>query len=1156
MKARPLVISLVAGLIFLALPIIQAGPFDGLKEKLKAKAQEKIEEKKTEIRQQAEDKVRETVDEVVNGAKNFGLNHAEADAIPPPPPESDPGVAYAPDPSGSAAQSNETLRALPAPNSLRVTLYTATTDSDAGGRPVDPGTEFSSAAKSLFVALAPVEDGQFEFFFNGRIVAENVPGLKPGAIVCQPDNENGSFPTTPSLKIDFPAAPLRPGRYRVELFETSVPYRTFTRVAFSIHDPPMPALGDSVLCTRIETDRQPAADSIGTDFPSRPANLYVAVKAANNEPLRFAARVVVQDVAGLPAGTVLAASDPNTPGRFETDRERDAVDCRIGSIGLPPGTYRAEIVEADRPYRVIKTLPFKTHAEALHAPEFNLADSDFGGLLESVTREEGAGLSNAWRLLDTGNMEDWVLGGAEGDSDITSQLPFEFVVSFYQREPAQVAAVELLSAPEWLEDRVREVEILGSMKSPTDGFMPLGRATAEEAQGRFRISFPSAQARFVKIRILSPRHTTGVHLAGIRVIEGNADNYQPLATRFPELAVWSQQPRHAAQRGLYFLQPNAILWQKKQSCFGCHVQTQTLRAISVARKNDYVLSKAAERMLANSVIECQTKGGLFAESPVEAADSDRSGGATATVSGSLALRYYATTSDLRQKLLAGARALVDKQDPDGSIYVDHRAGPIEDGTIVFVADAIEAWAEALKVKDDPNIRAALARGFAYVAATDTRTTQDKAFKILTFALHGNAEQKKLARELAQELQSLQLPNGAWTIAGDDRDEPSPFATGQALYACYVAGVNPRTAWFLRGVRYLVTTQASNGSWTQVPPFATDFASTLWPVIALTGAFANEVEPAHISVAAVPRPPSLPVAPPPPPVATAAAPTLPKQIELILDCSLSMERGLGKSSRIETAKQVMRDLIARLPSELHVGLRFYGHRYDPMSTASETDTQLVWPIQPLNRAALLKLIDSVRPNGTTPLVYSTLQAARDIKQAGGGVIILVTDGEESCGGKPRVAGPQIAALGVPVRLDIIGFTLTGKRATDNMVAFAGATGGRYYTAANGSQLADALLQATSPSQFAVPVAPPPPPPPADPVPEDFAFEIFNATNEKVAAGRTGNVDSGLDLEPGVYRVVLHDGAKRIELAGLRLQAAQALELRYDPVAGSLASGTGL
>jgi hypothetical protein len=126
----------------------------------------------------------------------------------------------------------------------------------------------------------------------------------------------------------------------------------------------------------------------------------------------------------------------------------------------------------------------------------------------------------------------------------------------------------------------------------------------------------------------------------------------------------------------------------------------------------------------------------------------------------------------------------------------------------------------------------------------------------------------------------------------------------------------------------------------------------------------------------------------------------------------------------------------------------------------------------------------------------------------------------------------------------------------MVAFAGATGGRYYTAANGSQLADALLQATSPSQFAVPVAPPPPPPPADPVPEDFAFEIFNATNEKVAAGRTGNVDSGLDLEPGVYRVVLHDGAKRIELAGLRLQAAQALELRYDPVAGSLASGTGL
>lgn len=69
--------------------------------------------------------------------------------------------------------------------------------------------------------------------------------------------------------------------------------------------------------------------------------------------------------------------------------------------------------------------------------------------------------------------------------------------------------------------------------------------------------------------------------------------------------------------------------------------------------------------------------------------------------------------------------------------------------------------------------------------------------------------------------------------------------------------------------------------------------------------------------------------------------------------------------------------------------------------------------------------------------------------------MVTDGEESCCGKPRKAGPQLAALGVPLQLDVIGFALTGRRVVDEMAAFTAPTGGHFYTAADGLQLAAAL-----------------------------------------------------------------------------------------------------
>src|SRR3990172_2321073 len=92
------------------------------------------------------------------------------------------------------------------------------------------------------------------------------------------------------------------------------------------------------------------------------------------------------------------------------------------------------------------------------------------------------------------------------------------------------------------------------------------------------------------------------------------------------------------------------------------------------------------------------------------------------------------------------------------------------------------------------------------------------------------------------------------------------------------------------------------------------------------------------------------------------PTGPRKVELVLDCSGSMAGKLagkgargektkgagGGKTKMDVAREVLRDLIAKLPPGLEVGLRAYGHRFRKGPKAC-TDTELLVPPAPLDRA---------------------------------------------------------------------------------------------------------------------------------------------------------------------------------------------------------------
>src|SRR5690606_16795447 len=78
---------------------------------------------------------------------------------------------------------------------------------------------------------------------------------------------------------------------------------------------------------------------------------------------------------------------------------------------------------------------------------------------------------------------------------------------------------------------------------------------------------------------------------------------------------------------------------------------------------------------------------------------------------------------------------------------------------------------------------------------------------------------------------------------------------------------------------------------------------------------------------------------------------------------------------------------------------------------------------------------------TPIAYSLELAAADLAGAPGRkVIVLVTDGEESCGGDVRAVAERLAGSGYEIDLHVIGFALTplAQRSFEGIGTFQSAT----------------------------------------------------------------------------------------------------------------------
>lgn len=151
-----------------------------------------------------------------------------------------------------------------------------------------------------------------------------------------------------------------------------------------------------------------------------------------------------------------------------------------------------------------------------------------------------------------------------------------------------------------------------------------------------------------------------------------------------------------------------------------------------------------------------------------------------------------------------------------------------------------------------------------------------------------------------------------------------------------------------------------------------------------------------------------------------------RILFVLDGSGSMKEQWEGKTKFELARQLlvkMVDSIHRADPTIETGIRVFGHQY-PKSAKNCKDSKLEIPFSEKSTTKIDSFLSKVEPKGYTPIAYSIYQSAEDFPddKTAKNVIILITDGIETCDGDICAAGRMLQEKRISLKPFIIGLGL--------------------------------------------------------------------------------------------------------------------------------------
>ena len=183
------------------------------------------------------------------------------------------------------------------------------------------------------------------------------------------------------------------------------------------------------------------------------------------------------------------------------------------------------------------------------------------------------------------------------------------------------------------------------------------------------------------------------------------------------------------------------------------------------------------------------------------------------------------------------------------------------------------------------------------------------------------------------------------------------------------------------------------------------------------------------------------------------------VGVILDASGSMLQRIGDERRITIARETLTSLVSdTIPEGTGFALRVFGHR-----EADSCRTDLEIPLGPLEPSAANGVINGVNAMNLakTPIGRSIELAASDLDGVSGQrILIVLTDGEETCDGDAATAIQGLRDRGWNIRVNIVGFAIEDAGLEATFQSWAAIGGGNYFNAADRDELIDALTRAVT------------------------------------------------------------------------------------------------
>jgi ankyrin repeat protein len=262
-------------------------------------------------------------------------------------------------------------------------------------------------------------------------------------------------------------------------------------------------------------------------------------------------------------------------------------------------------------------------------------------------------------------------------------------------------------------------------------------------------------------------------------------------------------PRAAVERALPALERSARAFVANRSCVSCHHNILPILTFRLAAGRGFTIDDATLASVERKTLRELTNARAFDDAVQGANVSDPTPNDSWLL---IAAHEAGLAPNLTNAVYA--RRIASWQHEGHWTTSDFRP-PHSSSLFTATATAVRAIRAYFPDEMRDARDATLARARRWLAASAPASTEDAAFRLLGLVWAEAARDDVAAA--ARDLLTLQTPGGGWPQLSEGYSADA-YSTGEALYALHEAGTPPDSAAWRKGIAFLLSAQAADGTW--------------------------------------------------------------------------------------------------------------------------------------------------------------------------------------------------------------------------------------------------------------------------------------------------------------------------------------------------------